>query len=414
MRFYHIYFTPYTRTLTPSFFIKVVSFGITPEGLTDQLLGVVVRNEFRKLEEDRNRLIVQNAENQASLQRNEDDILQLLNETEDILGGDDVIDKLSESKKQSDRIKLRQAEAAKTEAKIEETRRRYTPVASNASILFFCVADMSNVDPMYQFSLRWYTELFEFEISRTPQEGDRIQNLIDVFTYALYLKVCRSLFEKDKLLFPFLMCVRLLQDRGEIDYDEWRFLLTGTAISATITENPDKRWISEKSWTEICALSTLGTFDDFKVTFTDDIDQWKQFYDSHNPHQMQLPGKWSKITEFQKLLVLRVLRPDMLIPGMMDFVSSNMGKQFVEPPQFNLTESFKDSANDKPLIFILSPGVDPMAQLWKFAEAMHIEIDSLSLGKGQGEKAMKKINRGIIKGQWIVLQVRARYVSRHP
>jgi hypothetical protein len=40
----------------------------------------------------------------------------------------------------------------------------------------------------------------------------------------------RSLFEKDKLLFAFLLCSRILESKGSIDGEEWLFLLTG-AIS---------------------------------------------------------------------------------------------------------------------------------------------------------------------------------------
>ena len=45
----------------------------------------------------------------------------------------------------------------------------------------------------------------------------RTKNINDYFTFSLYSNVCRSLFEKHKLLFAFLLCVRILQHDGKID-----------------------------------------------------------------------------------------------------------------------------------------------------------------------------------------------------
>lgn len=61
--------------------------------------------------------------------------------------------------------------AEKTEQDIDITRLEYVPVAVRTQILFFCVSDLSNVDPMYQYSLEWFLGIFMAGISNSEKAG---------------------------------------------------------------------------------------------------------------------------------------------------------------------------------------------------------------------------------------------------
>jgi dynein heavy chain len=71
--------------------------------------------------------------------------------------------------------------------------------------------------------------------SRDPDVSDissidrelRIKQLNDYFSLSLYRNVCRSLFERHKLLFSFLLCTKILVGDNEIDMNEWRLFLAG-------------------------------------------------------------------------------------------------------------------------------------------------------------------------------------------
>ena len=82
---------------------------ITPEGLQDQLLGIVVARERPELEEEKNSLILQSAENKRQLKEIEDKILEVLSSSEgNILEDERGIQVLSSSKTLSNEIAEKQ------------------------------------------------------------------------------------------------------------------------------------------------------------------------------------------------------------------------------------------------------------------------------------------------------------------
>jgi dynein heavy chain, axonemal len=160
-------------------------------------------------------------------------------------------------------IAEKQAAAAKTEAEIDEARVGYQPCGDYTSILFFAISDLAAIDPMYQYSLPWFISLFVSSVKSAPPSEyleERLKNIHDNFTYALYCNVCRSLFEKDKLLFAFLLASRILESQGQIVMEEWQFLLTGGLGSVGADPNPAPGWLVDRGWKEILKLSKLVSF----------------------------------------------------------------------------------------------------------------------------------------------------------
>ena len=82
--------------------------------------------------------------------------------------------------------------------------------------------------------------------------------------------------------------------------------------------------------------------------------------ETEKPEEEKLPTDWKNLTSFQRLLVLRCLRPDRITAALEGFVAEQIGKNFVSDQAVPLDISFEDSTPTTPIFFILSPGIDPV------------------------------------------------------
>lgn len=248
--------------------------------------------------------------------------------------------------------------------------------------------------------------------------------LNEAFTFSLFDNVCRSLFERHKLMFSFMLAVKVgaravwaldpwapsrllqqagctisttapvtlcslltrqrrpglrlcckqipqvLQQRGEVDAKDWRFLLAGPAAgvpgrvpcgssggAGEQLPNPGAGWMTDKSWGEVLALDALPSFAGLAQHVADNEPHYRALFDSARAHEEPLAEPFaSRLSAFQRLLVLRCLRPDKVLAAARRFVGEVLGPRFVEPPPFDLATCFRESGPATPLVFVLSPG----------------------------------------------------------
>lgn len=140
-------------------------------------------------------------------------------EPPNILDNKELIDKLELSKTMSKEVSHRLEVASKTKEEIMVTRNKYRPVATRGAILYFVIADMARIDPMYQYSLEYFKQLYVQCITESERpEGDaeddaviqrRLDLILEYLTRTTYSNICRGLFERHKLLFSFTMCSKV-------------------------------------------------------------------------------------------------------------------------------------------------------------------------------------------------------------
>lgn len=91
------------------------------------------------------------------------------------------------------------------------------------------------------------------------------------------------------------------------------------------------------------------------------------------------------------MLFIRSLRQDRTSFVITNYIINQLGRKYVEPPVLDIKTVFEESVARSPLIFVLSPGVDPTSALIQLADQcrMSRRFSSLSLGQGQAPIATK-------------------------
>eukprot|EP01060_Flectonema_neradi_P007523 TRINITY_DN15258_c0_g1_i3.p1 TRINITY_DN15258_c0_g1~~TRINITY_DN15258_c0_g1_i3.p1 ORF type:complete len:3484 (+),score=722.64 TRINITY_DN15258_c0_g1_i3:1919-12370(+) len=394
----------------------LVNFMVTQAGLDDQLLALVVNKERPELEEKRVSIIRKMNLYKIDLAKCEDNLLyELSNAQGDLLENVVLISNLEQNKKQAGMIAKALVEDIQTQEELMIRRLAYKPAAQRGTLLYTEISKLSKINSIYQYSLEAFMSVFSKAISKSPwpvddegnddttNEHSRVQLLIKTITETLYAYVSRGLFERHKIVFSSLLCFSILKQQGEIEGKQLDFLLTGGR--RYITEPPPQaaEWCSASVWSSVCALAdvpgpvskvsavVLPTFDQLP----EDIQQhnrWRMWAENSAPEDEKLPTDWRSFDSFQRLLILRCLRPDRMIAALHKFVAAKLGSFFITDSAAPLSQVFADVVPTTPILFLLSPGVDPVTKVEALAEEKGFSYDAgnffnVSLGQGQEKKA---------------------------
>lgn len=368
------------------------------------------------MEKQRNNLISSINSDKQQLQQLEDKILRLLYTSEgNILDDEELVETLNESKETAMVIASHLFDSEKTEETITIEREKYRSLAVKGAVLFFVVSSLAEIDPMYQFSLRYFSQIFCNVIEEeAPKMGfqDRLKYLHQQSLRAIYANICRGLFEKHKIIYSFLIAIEIEKLNGHVKDDEVDFLLHG---AVQIDNDPSNKPaviptnMTDKQWNQCNFLQ--NRFENFKE-LTIDLDKTinislKDKIFNVTEGSKEATVEWStKLNSFQKLMLISVLKPENLMMAISHYILETLGRDFIEAKPTSIASVYQDMKNTIPLIFVLSSGSDPLGSLQKFANEKECseKFHSISLGQGQGTAAQSLITKGRTAGHWVYLQ----------
>ncbi|KAI4493969.1 hypothetical protein M0802_009345 [Mischocyttarus mexicanus] len=388
----------------------LINFTVTRDGLEDQLLAEVVKAERPDLEELKAELTRQQNDFKITLNSLEDSLLSRLSSAgSNVLEDTSLVENLETTKRTAAEIESRVIEARGTSKEIDAARELYRPAAARASLLYFILNDLNTINPIYQFSLKAFSVVFQNAISKAEPAANvnsRVQNLIECITYSVFMYTTRGLFECDKLIFTCQMAFQILLACDEVTPGELDFLLR-FPITPHVTSPVD--FLTNTSWGGIRSLATREEFRNLDRDIEGSTKRWKKFIECECPEREKFPQEWKNKTAIQRLCMLRALRPDRMTYAITAFIEEKLGPRYTESRTVEFAKSFEEASPSTPIFFILSPGVNPLKDVEDLGRRLGFTCDNqnfhnVSLGQGQETVAEQAMDVAAKNGHWVILQ----------
>jgi dynein heavy chain, axonemal len=400
---------------TPEIMSKtsIINYTVTLSGLEDQLLNEVVKYERPDREEARQRLVIEMSENQTKRKELEESLLKELTSAKgDILENIELVATLEETKTKSVEITAAIENAKITKAEIEKDRSAYQPAALRGSILFFAMSGLSAISAMYEYSLSNYLRVFRQSLRDARKDNmtvTRVKNIIEKLTVNIYNYTCLGIFEKHKIMFSFHMTVMIMDKDGEIDPVEYDFFLKGnTSLEATSAVKPFA-WMPDQGWKDLNKLYEINPkFSKLKSDIMKNEKIWKDWFDLETPEKVPVPMGYDALNAIERICILKIFRVDRVYNAIKNFiVEKHRTEHFIIPPPPQYDKIYEQTNCNSPVVFILSPGADPLSDVTKLGELKGFtgnKFKPLALGQGMGEQAIEFLKTGAQRGHWVMLQ----------
>jgi dynein heavy chain 1 len=187
-------------------------------------------------------------------------------------------------------------------AEVEQVTREYLPLAQASSAMFFALDELHLLNHFYQFSLRFFLDIFDFVLLRNPSlQGitdpqRRLAVLLDDLFLHVFRRTSRALLHSDHLTLAVLLAqIKLRSQVGDFDEQEFAFLLEGGEGAPTPVPAAFSNILDDSQCRRLQAFSRLPSFESVPKHIESNEPLWKAFLKASSP-ETQVPEIWTDMS----------------------------------------------------------------------------------------------------------------------
>eukprot|EP00611_Tribonema_gayanum_P006577 TRINITY_DN1584_c0_g1_i3.p1 TRINITY_DN1584_c0_g1~~TRINITY_DN1584_c0_g1_i3.p1 ORF type:complete len:771 (+),score=253.87 TRINITY_DN1584_c0_g1_i3:390-2702(+) len=207
-----------------------------------------------------------------------------------------------------------------------------------------------------------------------------------------------------------MLTLQIATNDGWLSAEEVDYLVTSKQSLDPGNMGPLGEWMPESIWPKIKALESLKRFQNLGDGMQSDSDEWLAWFDNEKAERARLPGDFEKnLSAFDRLILLRAMRPDRVSTALSDWIASVMGREYTMQAPYDMARTYAETSPSTPTFFVLFPGVDPTPWVEGLGRTLGIASETgkfinISMGQGQEKPAEEVVQRFAKEGGWVMLQ----------
>lgn len=183
-------------------------------------------------------------------------------------------------------------------------------------------------------------------------------------------------------------------------FKEWESFISNFMLVDDAHDYSVPDWIKKSLISKVISLKMRHP-EFYSSLNLENEDVWRPFINSSSI--MDVPAN---ISEFRKILITQIFRPDLLIGTLTKSLSKSLGTNVPSETKPSIQQLFDETKEDEPIVFITNGEIDPSKEIQdfavnKFGKTKYVET---AIGKGQEQNVTQQIRRAAESGNWICVK----------
>lgn len=396
--------------------VTFVNFTMTRSSLQSQSLDQVLKVERPDTERKRTDLMKVQGEFRLRLRTLEKLLLQALNEsTGNILDDDKVIDTLETLKREAAEITRKVEETDVVMKEVEQVTAEYLTLAQACSAIFFILEQLNLVNHFYQFSLRFFLDIFDHVLLQNPHlKGitdyqQRRDILLNDLLLTVYQRTSRALFHRDHVVLAVLLAQVKLRGIEDVADELEALLETGGAVVSSSIDGLTSNLLTPDTRQRVAHAARNPLFKPVIEHFNAHEVEWSTFLESSTPEAC-IPTPWDPsspaVSSARSMLLVKVFRPDRLLEALAHFVDVVFQADISAESGPDLSAMVTNEVPPAtPVALVSVIGHDASYRVENLVKTTGSRLSSVAMGSEEGfSLAEQAISLAARQGSWVLLK----------